>query len=192
MVKGELRKGMRIRRRAVPAAERRDVSAQICGQLLDRDDVKAAMAARRAFSVYLASPDEIDLDPFIDRLWDAGCPVFVPAWRDGTYALVRYRQETALVAGPMGIREPPPEKGDACGPKPAVWIVPGLAFTRAGGRLGYGGGWYDRFLSAAGPEAVSLGVAYSFQIVDAIPSEPHDITLTDVVVASPQECGEPH
>ena len=184
MDKGELRKGMRIRRRALSAAERRDVSAQICRQLLGRADVKAAMAARSAFAVYLASSDEIDLAPFVERLWYAGCPVFVPAWRDGTYALVRYRQETTLVAGPMGIREPPPEKGDGCGPKPAVWIVPGLAFTRAGERLGYGGGWYDRLLSAAGSEAVSLGVAYSFQMVDAIPSEPHDITLTDVVYAS--------
>ena len=62
-----------------------------------------------------------------------------------------------------------------------VWVVPGLAFTAKGARLGDGGGWYDRFLSAASPSAVSLGVAYPFQIVDDLPVEAHDKSLTDVV-----------
>ena len=182
MDKGEFRKGMRIRRRAVPVAEREEASAQICRQLIARADVKAAMAARSAFAVYLALPDEIDLAPFVERLWAAECPVLLPAWRDGAYVLARYRRETALVAGPMGVREPQREEGgNGCVPEPAVWIVPGLAFTHAGARLGYGGGWYDRFLAAARPEAVSIGVAYAFQIVDSIPSEPHDIPLTAVV-----------
>ena len=61
--------------------------------------------------------------------------------------------------------------------------MPGLAFTRTGARLGYGGGWYDRLLAAADPSAVLLGVAYPFQMVEDLPSEPHDIRLTDVVVA---------
>ena len=69
------------------------------------------------------------------------------------------------------------------GSVPKVWVVPGLAFTRKGARLGYGGGWYDRFLAAADPSAVLLGVAYPFQMVEELPSEPHDIRLTDVVVA---------
>ena len=62
-----------------------------------------------------------------------------------------------------------------------MWIVPGLAFTRAGARLGYGGGWYDRLLGEAAPVAVALGVAHVFQIVDALPVEPHDRTLSGVV-----------
>jgi len=80
----------------------------------------------------------------------------------------------------MGIREPvdveivPSEKVSA-------WIVPGLAFTRGGKRLGYGGGWYDRFLAVAPEGAVKIGVAYSFQIIGDLPSEPHDVPLTDVV-----------
>jgi len=69
------------------------------------------------------------------------------------------------------------------GSVPKVWIVPGLAFTRTGARLGYGGGWYDRLLAGADPSAVLLGVAYPFQMVEELPSELHDIRLTDVVVA---------
>ena len=63
----------------------------------------------------------------------------------------------------------------------SVWIVPGLAFTCDGRRIGYGGGWYDRFLSAASQGALKLGVAYSFQLVDSLPVEPHDVPLTAVI-----------
>jgi 5-formyltetrahydrofolate cyclo-ligase len=59
--------------------------------------------------------------------------------------------------------------------------VLGLAFTRDGRRLGYGGGWYDRLLADAPRGAEMLGVAYSFQVVEDLPAEPHDITLTAVV-----------
>jgi len=64
---------------------------------------------------------------------------------------------------------------------PDVVIVPGLAFTAAGDRLGQGGGWYDRFLSDARPDCVAIGDCFNEQIVDALPTEPHDITM-DVVV----------
>ena len=63
----------------------------------------------------------------------------------------------------------------------AVWIVPGLAFTRDGKRLGYGGGWYDRFLASARKDALKIGVAHKFQILDNLPYEPHDILLNCVI-----------
>ena len=184
--KRELRKIMKARRREVPPEERRAYSAALCGHLLERDDVQLAMGAKGVFAVYLASMDEIDLSLLIERLWAAGCKVVVPAWRDGTYKLVAYSSETELFAGPMNILEPAPEgdgrvsvaEGDV-----AVWIVPGLAFSRSGARLGYGGGWYDRFLAKSSPSSISLGVAYPFQIVDDLPLEPHDLPLSGVVIA---------
>ncbi len=63
-----------------------------------------------------------------------------------------------------------------------VWICPGLAFTLAGDRVGFGGGWYDRFLSAAKASALKLGVAYRFQLVDELPREAHDLLLDEIVV----------
>ena len=182
--KRELRKRMKTRRREVSPDERSAYSAALCEHLLEREDVQLAIGAKGIFAVYLASKDEIDLSLLIERLWAAGCRVVVPAWRDGTYKLVAYSSETELFAGPMGILEPAPEgegtatvaEGDV-----AVWIVPGLAFSRSGARLGYGGGWYDRFLAKSDPSSISLGVAYPFQIVDDLPLEPHDLPLSDSV-----------
>ena len=182
--KRELRKIMKVRRREVPPEERSAYSAALCGNLLERKDVQRAIGAKGVFAVYLASKEEIDLSLLVERLWAADCRVVVPAWRNGTYRLVAYSPKMELFAGPMGILEPAPEgegaatvaEGDV-----SVWIVPGLAFSRSGARLGYGGGWYDRFLSKANPLSISLGVAYPFQIVDDLPLEPHDLPLANIV-----------
>ena len=174
---------MRAARRKVSPSARTAASDGVCAAILARADVIAAMAAKRPFAVYLASQRELDLAPLIGRLWAAECPVLVPAWRDGAYALVRILPDTELVPGPMGILEPPPSAICHLPSAPAVWIVPGLAFTRKGARLGYGGGWYDRLLSSALPNAGALGVAYPFQMVDELPCEAHDVRLTDVVVS---------
>ena len=64
---------------------------------------------------------------------------------------------------------------------PDVVIVPGLAFTQDGHRLGQGGGWYDRFLASTGDRCVSIGVCFHEQLHDAIPIEAHDVAV-DVVV----------
>jgi 5-formyltetrahydrofolate cyclo-ligase len=64
---------------------------------------------------------------------------------------------------------------------PDVVIVPGLAFTTAGDRLGQGGGWYDRFLSAVRPDCVSIGVCFSEQLLEALPLEDHHVIMDNVV-----------
>jgi 5-formyltetrahydrofolate cyclo-ligase family len=67
---------------------------------------------------------------------------------------------------------------------PDVVIVPGLAFTAQGDRLGQGGGWYDRFLADVRPECRTIGVGFVEQVVDALPVEVHDIRLDHVVTES--------
>jgi len=62
-----------------------------------------------------------------------------------------------------------------------VVIVPGAVFDRVGNRLGYGGGYYDRFLAQAAPQAVRIGLAYSGQLVDRIPALSHDVPM-DVLI----------
>ena len=62
-----------------------------------------------------------------------------------------------------------------------VVIVPGLAFTREGVRLGQGGGWYDRFLTGVRADCPVIGVCFDEQLVDDLPVEPHDVPVTYVV-----------
>jgi len=64
---------------------------------------------------------------------------------------------------------------------PDVVVVPGLAFTATGERLGQGGGWYDRFLSGVREDCTSIGVCFAEQIVDALPIEAHDVAMDHVV-----------
>lgn len=79
-----------------------------------------------------------------------------------------------------GIETAVPEDGvDASWPD--VIVVPGTAFTVEGDRLGQGGGWFDRFLPSRRDDVVLIGVAFAPQIVDSLPTEPHDVTL-DVIV----------
>ncbi len=182
MTKAEIRNMMRVRRREVDSEAREEVSAEICEALWERPDVQAAVAAKRPFAVYLANDDEIDLAPLVERLWAEDVTVAVPYWQaeSGTYRLAIYTSASTLIEGDHGIMEPA-ETYDIAPCDIGVWIVPGLAFTRDGRRIGYGGGWYDRYLAAAAPDAVALAVAYPFQILDDVPTDPNDRRVTDVV-----------
>ncbi len=64
---------------------------------------------------------------------------------------------------------------------PDVIIVPGTAFTQGGDRLGQGGGWYDRFLPGRRADAVTVGIGFATQIVDFVPTAPHDVALDCIV-----------
>ena len=84
--------------------------------------------------------------------------------------------ELMVHGGVLPEHEPDPASVD-------VVIVPGLAFTLRGDRLGQGGGWYDRFLAGLRPDAVAIGVGFREQLVDHLPVEPHDVRLHQVVTA---------
>ena len=183
--KDEIRREMRARRKALSAAERAEASAIICAKLSrsrELGEVTDPLDYGFPIAVYLASPDEIDLRAYIARLLWYGCKVVAPRWNGETYELAALKGLNAqhLRRGPMGIMEP--VDAEIVPAKEVYgWIVPGLAFTRDGRRLGYGGGWYDRLLADAPKDAVKLGVAHSFQIVEDLPNEPHDIRLAAVV-----------
>lgn len=117
-------------------------------------------------------------------------PVSKPAERK--IIPVRLNSFEELTAGPYGIREPDMHVQLAAGHLNAlpdalsvqeldVVIVPGVAFDRKGGRLGYGGGYYDRFLPQLRPNALKIGIAYQLQMVEQLPMETHDIPL-DLIV----------
>jgi 5-formyltetrahydrofolate cyclo-ligase len=64
---------------------------------------------------------------------------------------------------------------------PDLVVVPGLAFTASGDRLGQGGGWYDRFLSGTRTDCLTVGVCFAEQILDELPVEAHDVRMDHVV-----------
>ena len=183
--KAEIRRAMKARRKELSADEKSAADAVICEKLKARSDIGEMVDPfdfGSPLAVYLASQDEINIDPYIEYMLRAGVEVVAPRWNGETYELARLKglDEKNMRRGPMGIREP--VDADIVEPKEvSAWIIPGLAFTRGGKRLGYGGGWYDRLLASAPKDAVKIGVAYSFQIVDDLPDEPHDVPLTDVV-----------
>ena len=175
--KDEIRRTMRERRRALTPEVRTAASEIVCAKL-------AALQLKSPIAVYLASPQEIDLSPFIRKTLGSGAKVVAPRWSGETYelAVLKGLGDAHLSQGPMGILEP--AEAEIVSPKEVdVWLVPGLAFTRNGKRLGYGGGWYDRLLAEAQKTARKIGIAHAFQVVDDLPSEPHDILLSEVICA---------
>ena len=179
--KNVIRAEMRTRRKAVTPEARAAAGKELSRRLIVEDRaLGAAISAKGPIAVYLASKEEIDLADFITAALSFGCAVFAPRWNGTDYELVRLQDFATLVKGPHGILEPP--AGPAVRPEDVrAWLVPGLAFTKDGGRLGYGGGWYDRLLCRAAKQTPKIGIAYGFQLVDELPTEPHDIRLTSVV-----------
>lgn len=83
--------------------------------------------------------------------------------------------------GAFGIPEPSSDAPELVPQALDAVVVPGIAFTRDGFRLGQGGGFYDRYLARIRSDALVVGVCYSWQVVDALPTEAHDMTMTHVV-----------
>ncbi len=176
MEKKALRVEMKRRRALLTAAERAAASRRVCARL------RAVAGDIRAVAVYLATGDELDVSPFIRALLARGSRVFAPAWNGRDYSLAPLVSLDAadLVEGPFGVLEPR-SRAFVAPSEITLWLVPGLAFSRAGARLGYGGGWYDRLLAEANPTARRVGCAYAFQILPDLPTEPHDQRLDDIV-----------
>ena len=182
--KSEIRAEMRARRKAVSAEARARAAKEVCTRLLARKDVSSAITAQSPIAVYLASPEELDLTEFIAEALRRQARLVAPRWNGTDYELAPLSSLDSCVPGPHGILEPPPPslRSRPSSLIPSLWLVPGLAFARSGKRVGYGGGWYDRLLKAATPASVKLGVAYSFQLLDDLPSETHDVDADEVVV----------
>lgn len=185
--KSEIRAEMRRLRKAVLPEDRKTASSRLLQNLMRRQGISDAVLNGKTFALYLATPEELDVGGVAELLWRQKSAVAVPRWNpeEKCYSLARLAEGDAVVEGPHGVREPKdfrpvaPEDVD-------VWIVPGLAFSRDGRRLGYGGGWYDRLLAKAGPKALAVGVAYRFQIfneLEELPQETHDRRV-DCVVAT--------
>ncbi len=86
-----------------------------------------------------------------------------------------------LVPGPMNIPTPLPHLPKLSPTKADLLLVPGLAFTREGDRLGYGGGYYDRLLASLPSHVPTVALAFPEQILPSLPTEAHDVRVQSVL-----------
>lgn len=145
----------------------------------------------RPVYVYVSTPREADTRRLLEELWRRKIPAAAPRvmGRDMEFFWVRGWED--FKEGFRGIWEPRPGCGRAeAGERPPVVLTPGAAFDKKGFRIGYGGGFYDRYLKSC-PKRLALGLAYGFQVMEELPREPFDQPvdwlLTDMGLVSCKE-----
>lgn len=127
------------------------------------------------FFVYASYSTEVDTWGLLNALFAADKQVCLPRIEGEKMVSARYQNGAPCVCNRYGICEPQGEEAPC-----EVAVVPLLAFDEKGGRLGYGGGYYDKYFQAF-PHVLRVGYAYSGQRVEAVPVEEHDVFLDAVV-----------
>lgn len=178
MDKDTLRKDFLVRRRAMSREDVVAKSASIAARLAQLDVLRAGSP----LLTYVSSKDnEVDTLGIIRGAITGGREVLVPvAEPKGVLTWSRLAGLEELAEGRFGILEPKPEcRRIVAPPDGAVCLVPGIAFTRQGYRIGYGGGYFDRFLAQF--RGTSIGLAFELQLLQAVTLEIYDVSV-DVVV----------
>jgi 5-formyltetrahydrofolate cyclo-ligase len=130
---------------------------------------------------YWALPDEVSLEPLLVDAERSGKKVFLPTVRTGALRYLRWTPSASLLVASLGVREPS-EGAEAPMIGPAsITLVPGLAFSHDGHRLGRGKGYFDRAWRELAAFVPRIGVAYACQILPAVPHDARD-SIVDVLV----------
>lgn len=172
--KSALRKRLIAARDALDAGTHRRLSAQIAGHLLALN----ALRDVRCIMAYASFGSEFDTSVVLGHIIASGRQLVLPRTDRATKSLQLYcvcDLERDLQPGVWGIREPVPQR---CAPVSddavQLVLVPGVAFTERGARLGYGGGYYDKFVARLPQRPALIAATFSLQVVPEIP-----ITVND-------------
>ena len=178
-LKQQMRVEATARRAIQPDAE------PLSRQIFQRLTALPEYARAGTLMLYLDVRSEVRTRWFLPAAWGAGKQIVVPYCVDGEIELFHLESLDDLSPGTMGVFEPKVAlRGRGRKINPAeldLIVIPGLAFDRRGGRLGYGKGYYDRFLHRTGGDATKLAVCFECQLFPNIPVLPHDIRM-DLVV----------
>lgn len=176
--KAETRKEMLARRKALSPAERHEKSAQILKEVLSLSEYQTS----HTVMVYLDFRDEVETTELAEQILRDGKMLLIPFCKPESTELIPcdiFNLSSDLQPGMWGIREPHPEKVKPISPKEIdLVVVPGVAFDLQGNRIGFGKGYYDRFLPQLRQDAIAIGVAFSCQLLEEIPAESYDYKMS--------------
>ena len=179
--KAVLRTQMNARRDALTPATRAHLSARITARVLELDSYHAA----KTVLAYMSFGSEFDTRALIDDALSNGKHLLLPRVDRGSGNLILHRVNDLAVdlqPGAWGILEPRAETTPQAQVFDAEWVlVPGLAFTVHGERLGYGAGYYDRLIASCTHKPALVAAAFSTQVVDTVPCSPTDMRVDCVV-----------
>lgn len=183
------KRGLRRRvieaRDALSSAARAERSVRIADRVLSLPELGGA----RTVMAFWSFGSEVETAPLIERLHARGVRVVLPRVEGGDVVAVVYETGDEVLATAFGAMEPTgteivvPDEVD-------LVIAPGVAFDREGNRVGYGGGFYDRFLSRTRPGVPAIAIAFALQVVSEVPHGPadrrvHAIVTEDEVIRPP-------
>ncbi|MCL2549548.1 MAG: 5-formyltetrahydrofolate cyclo-ligase [Methanimicrococcus sp.] len=128
---------------------------------------------------YLGVRNEVQTYPLIDYCFRIGKPVYVPVTRDKEMFFTRLFDFSHLKEAAFGI--PEPENPVPANPdRQSLFVIPGVGFDKCGNRIGYGAGFYDRYLSRRASLHL-VGICFEIQLVDLLPAEETDIRMDSVL-----------
>ena len=178
--KTQFRDSMRKRRSELSPREVRARSEHVIARLAGREVYRRA----ECLASYVSVRNEVHTHSLIESALGNGKRVAVPVALPNRVLVHReIRSLAELRPSKLGLMEPSVETGSVVPPETFdVIVVPGLAFDRAGNRIGFGAGYYDRFLSLT--PAIKIGLAFDFQLFDRLPADPLDISMDLVITES--------
>lgn len=169
-----LRRDIRARLSSISYDKKVECSKNLCKVLESR----ILECGAKVVALFSPLSDEPQIFSLVERL-SQKMTVVLPRVEGDTMQFYCYSCEN-MVSGSFGIMEPVGEEAVApCSID--VIVVPGVAFTMKGERLGRGKGFYDKYMSASGFRAIKIGVCYTEQVCDCLPVEPHDLRMDSVV-----------
>ena len=187
--RSDQRKQLRARRRALTDAERLERSVSLCSELARQPLFRTS----KRIAAYLPADGEVETAPLIELAWRMGKQVYLPVlvpYSANRLWFARYQPGTQLVKNRFGIAEPAIVHRQRITPQALdLVLAPLVGFDHRGHRLGMGGGFYDRSFAYLlhrkywrKPHLV--GLAYDFQQLPRLPSQPWDVPLTAVATDS--------
>lgn len=174
--KASMRRLVLVRRKAVTRADRDEAARRVAAAVVEVEAVAAAVAVLG----FASFGTELPTDPAMQAILDAGKRLLLPYVEGVRLRAAEVGSVEDLAPGYRGIREPASRTAvDPAGA--SVVLVPGVAFDPQGRRLGYGGGFYDGFLSEMPRSIPRIGLCFDLQVVDAVPAGDGDETVDTVI-----------